>query len=380
LSRKELEGLLEGYMLQWLTSDEAGSQEVAQSTPEESIPQWQAVIDFAQGEIDRQVHKRRQAGYGNAFRSNSFSLADFQMIVKSITTGFGAWWEQECQAIKKNLISMDSRQTGRVPLSDFYHKSVNGEWRFSESEAYLSELGALDGSSKTEGPQVLIPNYLLGSSNCIVSSTYYHVCCVNECEALMGEVEEAVKGPVASPTDVFKAVLNMTDEDDWSRLFGDLQVQLHRIGEAHKGKVPLHGRLFGQWMHRAFPQECPFPHRAGSTQSRTPLEFGDNFLVTPAEINRISKEAEKRQGSLKPEDVSADVLWASELEDEELLTEYAEFGSSGLWAQALSSLAGGPAPILAGAAMFFLLALTLQHSIDGGKAGTTPLSRQKLFV
>merc|ERR1719420_126431 len=187
---------------------------------EKIIPKWQAVKDFARGEIDRLVHKRRQAGYENAFSLNSFTVADFKETVKSITVGFGAWWEQECQGIKENLISMESKKAGRVPLSDFYHKSAGGEWRFSESQAYLRELGALDESSKTVGPQVMIPNYLLGASNCIVTSQHYHVCCVNECEALLGEVEQVVKGPVARPEEVFKAILNMTgEEDDRQRFF-----------------------------------------------------------------------------------------------------------------------------------------------------------------
>jgi hypothetical protein len=381
LSRIELETLLEGYVLQWMLGDETDVQEVAMSSPEESIPQWKAVIDFAKGEIDRLMYHRQQAGYGNAFKSRVFTLADFQTIVKSITSGFGVWWEQECQAIKKNLISMDSTNSGRVRLSDFYHKSIDGEWRFSESEEYLRELGVLDESSRMAGPQVILPNYLLGASNCIVTSTYYHVCCVNECEALLGEVEQAVKAPVGRPDEVFKAVLNMTEEEeDRLRFFGHLQKQLDRIADAHKGKVPLHGRLFGQWMHRAFPRECPFPHRAGSTQAKAPLEFGEKYLVTPTEIKKHTKAAKERH-SASP-DASLDGFWASELNalDEELLTEYVEFGGSGLWAKVRSVLLGGPTPVLASAVLFFLLSIALQDKFGGGKNEPMLIPRQKLFV
>merc|ERR1719272_1400729 len=347
---------------------------------DEFLPQWKAVTDFGRGEIDRLLHKRREAGHGNAFRSGSFMLADFQAIVKSITSNFGAWWEQECQAIKTNLISMDSRKVGRVPLSDFYHKSGGGEWRFSESEAYLRELGALDESSSIDGPQVIIPNYLLGASNCIVTSTYYHVCCVNECEALLGEMEEAVQGPVAPADEVFMAVLNVTVEEDHGRFFGHLQNQLRRIAEAHHGKVPLHGRLFGQWMHRAFPRECPFPHRAGSTQSKAPLEFGDNYLVTEGEILKHTNMDINRHTETADDSIGG--LWASELEmdDEELLADYAEFGNSGIWGKALSALTGGPASLLAGGAVFFLVALFLQDQFQGVKDGPALLSRQKIIV
>merc|ERR1719413_115516 len=51
---------------------------------------------------------------------------------------------------------------------------------------------------------------------------------------------------------------------------------LGRLGEVaahHGGQVPLHGRLFAQWMHHAYPRECPFPHVTGTTSPMTPDEF-----------------------------------------------------------------------------------------------------------
>ena len=54
----------------------------------------------------------------------------------------------------------------------------------------MRDLGALDETSRWHGSQVVIPNYLLGPNNCIVSSTYYNVCCVNECEAKLKRVED----------------------------------------------------------------------------------------------------------------------------------------------------------------------------------------------
>merc|ERR1719468_846795 len=41
----------------------------------------------------------------------------------------------------------------------------------------------------------------------------------------------------------------------------------------HGGHVPLHGRLFAQWMHHAYPRECPFPHMAGAISPVTPDEW-----------------------------------------------------------------------------------------------------------
>merc|ERR1719343_1245028 len=39
-----------------------------------------------------------------------------------------------------------------------------------------------------------------------------------------------------------------------------LVTRLQEIAGMHNGVVPLHGRLFAQWMHHAYPFDCPFPH------------------------------------------------------------------------------------------------------------------------
>merc|ERR1719440_474074 len=118
---------------------------------------------------------------------------------------------------------MDKYNTGRVPPSIIYNKSIDTDWRFGESEAYLRELGALDESSSYLGPQVIIPNYIQAISNCIVSTPHYLVCCVNECETLLSEIEVAIGAPTATPMDILQIVGNMTaqttlDDDDSPQL------------------------------------------------------------------------------------------------------------------------------------------------------------------
>merc|ERR1719263_781889 len=107
---------------------------------------------------------------------------------------------------------MDSHHTGRVPLSKFYKFSINNDWRFGESEEYLRELGALDDTSSWLGPQVIIPNYLQATSNCIVSRPHYLVCCVNECESLLGELESAIQAPSALSDTILAIVRGMTSQ------------------------------------------------------------------------------------------------------------------------------------------------------------------------
>ena len=45
------------------------------------------------------------------------------------------------------------------------------------------------------------------------------------------------------------------------------------VAERNGGKVPLYARLFAQWLHFAFPHECPFPHSSGSTNPLTPEDY-----------------------------------------------------------------------------------------------------------
>merc|ERR1719214_509165 len=141
-----------------------------------------------------------------------YSYADAHEIAGGITRSFQSFWQSECESMKNSLVMMDTQGTGRVPLAKFYNTAINTDWRFGESEAYLRELGALDESSSWLGAQVIIPNYLQATSNCIVSTAHYLVCCEAECESLMGEIERAVKAPTALPSAILDIVRNMTSQ------------------------------------------------------------------------------------------------------------------------------------------------------------------------
>jgi len=110
---------------------------------------------------------------------------------------------------------------------------------------------------------VIIPNYMQAASNCIVSTSHYLVCCVNECESILNDVETAVGSPLAHAHDVLSVIRNMSSFDNMPPKLDDvLKAQLERVAENYDGRVPLHGRLFAQWLHYVFPRECPFPHKA----------------------------------------------------------------------------------------------------------------------
>merc|ERR1719476_921461 len=52
-----------------------------------------------------------------------------------------------------------------------------------------------------------------------------------------------------------------------------LQVRLQEVANHHGGLVPLHGRLFAQWLHYAYPRECEFPHVAGTIKPVRPEDL-----------------------------------------------------------------------------------------------------------
>merc|ERR1719439_268676 len=91
----------------------------------------------------------------------------------------------------------------------------------------------------------------------------------------MGHLERSIAAPTASPGRIAELVAGLqSDSVDAPRnLSASLMSRLGEIADHHDGLVPLHGRLFAQWMHHAYPLECPYPHTAGTTQPLTQDEF-----------------------------------------------------------------------------------------------------------
>jgi len=324
LGRNQLQDVLEDYIIQWMLGEDTETIALFRrntSLRNEVFPQWRAIKAFLKGTLQSMEfaqHQIPQLGRSHVGFSQKYSFQDAHNAVGGIAKGFSAFWETECQDIKKSLVAMDTSGTGRVRLSDFYGSNMNGEWRFGESEAYLRELGALDESSAWRGKQVIISNYMQGASNCIVSTPHYLVCCVNECETILHDVESAVGSPLAEPDQVMELLGNVTDLDDTPpKLDHALRDQLERIADNHGGRIPLHGRLFAQWLHYVFPRECPFPHKTGTASAQTPFEFGDKFVASQDEkvyhVQTVSNETESAE----------ETHWMSQWsEEEELIADY----------------------------------------------------------
>lgn len=332
LDARKLGKVLESYLVHWMLGDDPEGIQILlsnQTLLETSFPHWNGLVSFVHGQISAlDFARRRPAAMSSKSRqwkdalSSRYTFDDAHQIVGGITKSFASFWESECATMKQQLVEMDKHGTGRVPLSKFYGSALDTDWRFGESEEYLRELGALDESSRWMGKQVMIPNYMQAASNCIVSTPHYLVCCINECESLLREIEDYVGAPTASPATILSIVANMTsqttvDHDDPPVLKGSLTSQLEKIGDQYSGSVPLHGRLFAQWLHYAFPRECPFPHKMGTASTATPSEFGDSYI---AKHEDMQAHATSHQDHGVPDSASS---WMSQWSpEEELIIDY----------------------------------------------------------
>jgi len=301
LNRSQAERVLDSYMKFYLLSDQ-----IATKLPDEEMsevfPGWRETQTFTR-DVLREL----------ARSSHSIDFAQMTAVVEEIGERFGQFQDGECKQMKTKLIGLGDQGIGRVPLPDFYRSSLNGtSFEFQESPAYLRELGVLDDSEN-----VIVPNYVGSHTNCIASSNLYSVCCIDECEQLMGNIEREIASPEASPSAIISLVSGMASStvEAPRNMPTKLVNRLDEAGQTHGGTVQLHGRLFAQWMHHAFPRECPFPHVSGSINPVTPDEWldskGNDGYATREEMLHYTKKSSQTQ--------TVDDLHAHWIEHEELL-------------------------------------------------------------
>merc|ERR1719213_1364335 len=211
----------------------------------------------------------------NPFTEREFTWEEAAVATMTASRGHGKFRDFECQDLRDGLAELDHKQTGRVDMKKFYTKQRIGPWELTESIDFLRQLGALDESSSIRGPQVIIPNYVTAVSNCDSPSEYFSICCIHSCEEILNSIEVAVKLPTAPPSTLLSIVGNLSSAsiDAPRNLSSALTTALDSVAGLHGGEVPLHGRLFAQWLHYAFPHECPYPHLSGTISPITISEY-----------------------------------------------------------------------------------------------------------
>lgn len=203
------------------------------------------------------------------YSARNFSFGQIASVMASFGKHLGSFENQECQ-VMKNLLAKheDHPGSGRVRIGDFYVRSeVN---YFRESSDYLRDAGVLD-ESDPKDPKVIIPNYLRSSSNCITPSGFYEICCFDECEGLMDKIEAKLEAPMGTTDAIISIVTSMqsVSKPSSTTLPTELINLLHKVAAHHGGMVPIHGRLFMQWMHQVFPRECSHPSSLLSNSTYT---------------------------------------------------------------------------------------------------------------
>merc|ERR1719296_395533 len=124
------------------------------------------------------------------FKVEALTVESVIEEVQELNDRLGAFQDIECRSLKAGLAELEYKNTGRVLLSDFYRAGLSGTFLFNEHVDFLRRLGALD-ESDSGHPSVIITNYLASQANCLASTSFHSVCCIDECEQLLGHLERS---------------------------------------------------------------------------------------------------------------------------------------------------------------------------------------------
>jgi len=227
-----------------------------------------------------------ERSHRNPFKQSGYDWDWATSYVKELLHNFGSLTRGECRALKESLLTMEQGDSGRIMLSSFYS---NHELELHESVAYLRNLGVLEEDGHK--PRLVIPNYISSPSRCLPFSGYFSVCCPDECEGIMGSIENSLASAAVTPESVVDVVSNLASGTVGAprNLSASLIARVGEIASHHDGHVPLHGRLFMQWLHHVYPRECPYPHVSGTVKPVTQDEWlnihedVDNAMVSVEE-------------------------------------------------------------------------------------------------
>jgi hypothetical protein len=252
------------------------------------VPSMKAVIDVVASGVEK------------------FTFDHVANVASEVSKEFAQWQNNMCQHTFDHLLEIQEGITGRVRLVDFYNAALHkGRYQFTETVNYLRQLGTLDESDE-KTPRVIIPNYLLGRSNCVARTSYYSVCCLDECELLFSALERKLASASGTSRDIVAAVEEVSyasrfSSADTGGLPRVLRSRLDEVAAHHYGLVPIHGRLFAQWMHLVFPQECPYPHKTGTvyynSMEQWEKETGERSGSTVEEIEHWSSHLSELAGN-----------------------------------------------------------------------------------
>jgi len=286
---RSVQEAMDTYFVAYLNEGNFSAEDITELQYEkQDFARWYAgyeeVVAWLNGLVGRRM---------TPLRTERLSFTEVSNIAVEVGETFYNFNDMECRSLKRTLQGLEGKKAGRVRLSAFYNASLYSHWRFNEKADYLKKLGALDDSDPQQ-LKVIVPNYIMSRSNCLEASHLYAVCCRNECEDLMAHLEKKIGAPVAEPAVIAKLVASLPSDTVAAprNLSESLVDRLYQVARTNDNRVPLHGRLFAQWMHHAYPRECPYPHEVGTTSPQTPDEWMEE---TGHDMATASEEERKQQ-------------------------------------------------------------------------------------
>jgi len=144
------------------------------------------------------------------------------------------------------------------------------------------------------------------------ATSIYAICCRNECEDLMTQIEKAIAAPTAKPQQIADAVRSLSSPTVAAprEIAANLMSRLEDIAARHGGEVILHGRLFNQWMHHAYPSECPFPHEAGKLEPMNSEKWLNEKLEASEEERQAHLDADTCSAECAAAAYTAELPWS----------------------------------------------------------------------
>jgi len=266
VSRPDASDALSTYMAHFLSMSHKSGYAM---TVEEAMQERQSVGTGYGGwsSVVGNIHQAISARLPEAPQAH-LPFSEVLVAGKEVMERFEAVSAQDCQDMKRDLTSLPTWTSGSVLLSDLHRKALDGSMLFSESTEYLATLGALD-QAENGAVSVLVPNYIYSPSNCLGTTSFFDMCCPNECEVIMEQLEKSLLKPDVTPAEVASVIDAFHREGPLSE---SALMELDDLAHAHGGSMPLHGYHFAHWMHRAFPGECPKPYEEDFSGARQSAE------------------------------------------------------------------------------------------------------------
>jgi len=314
-SDEAVEQALEAYFVIFLASNPQRPW-----TRQRSYPKARRMITHGMPTFNSSIVVAREvANIISETRGPEFKLASLWKfcleVVEQVAESFGREHKRDCQDLKSQLMKMETPGSGRVPLDAFWGGMFHTTpWYFYESEPYLKQLGALgeeQGLSKT----VRITNYLYSSANCASGTQHYQLCCPNECQGILSDIEGRIGAPAATPRRLADAVQQVKSSTVSAprQLSARLLKRLDEIAARHgNGEVPLHGRLFAQLLHHEYPLECPYPHPQTNSSFSASERIRPGTMAAFASRDVVVDYLEKV--SSQAEELSSELPWSEEEE------------------------------------------------------------------